>query len=127
MDDHLGRDIRHDDLYEELAPTTHCKFNKKTHSHSPPLSFFWGYENQYLFSKPPAKQRALKKDPWGRQQSDSLKFFPNQQDLRSTSLQVVRRPSTDTAPTMQTCCGQNHDHRKESNFQASTMHFWGDI
>ena len=38
MDDHLGRDIRHDDLYEELAPTTHCKFNKKTHSHSWQLS-----------------------------------------------------------------------------------------
>ena len=39
MDDHLGRDIRHDDLYEELAPITHCKFNKKVHAHSDELSY----------------------------------------------------------------------------------------
>ena len=38
MDDHLGRDIRHDDLYEELAPITHCDFNKKVHAHSDQLS-----------------------------------------------------------------------------------------
>ena len=35
VDEHLGKDIRHDDVYEELAPTTHCKTNRKTHSHSP--------------------------------------------------------------------------------------------
>ena len=41
MDDHLGRDIRHDDLYEELAPTTHCKFSKKNAlSQSPALQIF---------------------------------------------------------------------------------------
>ena len=33
-----GRGIKHDDVHEELAPTTYCKTNKKTHSHSPPLS-----------------------------------------------------------------------------------------
>ena len=38
MDEHFGRDIRHADVYEQLAPTTCCKTNKKTHSHSPPLS-----------------------------------------------------------------------------------------
>ena len=42
MDDHLGRDIRHDDLYEELAPITHCDFNKKVHAHSDQLSFLMG-------------------------------------------------------------------------------------
>ena len=42
LDDHLGRDIRHDDLYEELAPITHCKFNKKVHAHSPQLSLILG-------------------------------------------------------------------------------------
>ena len=26
------------DVYEQLAPTTCCKTNKKKHSHSPPLS-----------------------------------------------------------------------------------------
>ena len=41
LDEHLGRDITHDDLYEELAPTTHCKTSKK-HSHSPPRSLFLG-------------------------------------------------------------------------------------
>ena len=40
--DHLGRGIRHDDLYEEFAPITHSKFNKKVHAHSPQLSFFSG-------------------------------------------------------------------------------------
>ena len=38
MDEHFGRDIRHADVYEQLAPTTCCKTNKKTRSHSPPLS-----------------------------------------------------------------------------------------
>ena len=42
MDDHLGRDIRHDDLYEELAPITHCDFNKKVHAHSDQLSYYLG-------------------------------------------------------------------------------------
>ena len=40
LDEHLGRDIRHDDVYEELAPTTHCKTSNKTHFHSPPLFIF---------------------------------------------------------------------------------------
>ena len=48
MDDHLGRDIRHDDLYEKLAPTTHCEINKKTQSHSPPLSSFLGVDGFVL-------------------------------------------------------------------------------
>ena len=38
LDEHFGRDIRHADVYEQLAPTTCCKTNKKTRSHSPPLS-----------------------------------------------------------------------------------------
>ena len=38
MDEHFGRDIMHADVYEQLAPTTCCKTNKKAHSHSPPLS-----------------------------------------------------------------------------------------
>jgi hypothetical protein len=42
LDEHLGRDIRHDDVYEELVPTTHCKTNKKTHSLSPPLKIKQG-------------------------------------------------------------------------------------
>ena len=49
LDEHLGRGIRHDDVYEELAPTTYCKTNKKTHSHSPPLSSFsslWLHSNR---------------------------------------------------------------------------------
>ena len=29
LDEHLGRDIKHD-VYEEVAPTTHCKTNKKS-------------------------------------------------------------------------------------------------
>jgi len=29
LDEHLGRGIRHDDVYEELAPTKYCKTNKK--------------------------------------------------------------------------------------------------
>ena len=29
MDEHFGRDIRHADVYEQLAPTTCCKTNKK--------------------------------------------------------------------------------------------------
>ena len=29
LDEHLDRDIRHDDVYEELTPTTYCKTNKK--------------------------------------------------------------------------------------------------
>ena len=45
LDEHLGRGIRHDDVYEELAPTTYCKTSqkKKTHSHSPPLSKKTGF------------------------------------------------------------------------------------
>ena len=46
MDDHLGRDIRHDDLYEELAPITHCDFNKKVHAHSDQLS-----SNSYVLGR----------------------------------------------------------------------------
>ena len=38
LDEHFGRDIRHADVYEQLAPTTCCKTNKKRHSPSPPLS-----------------------------------------------------------------------------------------
>ena len=34
LDEHFGRDIKHDYVYEELAPTTCCKTNKKAHSHS---------------------------------------------------------------------------------------------
>ena len=45
MDDHLGRDIRHDDLYEELAPTTHCKFNKKNALSQAPALYFFGWDN----------------------------------------------------------------------------------
>ena len=30
LDEHLGRGIRHDDVYEELAPTTYCKTKKRT-------------------------------------------------------------------------------------------------
>jgi hypothetical protein len=38
LDEHLGRGIRHDDVYEELAPTTYCKTNKKNAlSQSPAL------------------------------------------------------------------------------------------
>ena len=51
MDDHLGRDIRHDDLYEELAPITHCDFNKKVHAHSDQLSFFLRNEQQRWIEK----------------------------------------------------------------------------
>ena len=36
----LGKDFRHDDVYEEFAPTTHCKTSTKKHSHSSPLSSF---------------------------------------------------------------------------------------
>jgi len=42
LDEHLDKDIRHDDVHEELAPTTYCKTNQKR-THSPPLSRFPGW------------------------------------------------------------------------------------
>ena len=39
MDEHLDRDIRQDDVYEELAPTTYCKLTKNALSQSPALFF----------------------------------------------------------------------------------------
>ena len=57
LDDHFARDIRHDDVYEELAPTTYCKTNKNANSHCPPLSkklglyyyYYYDYDHCYYY------------------------------------------------------------------------------
>ena len=57
MDDHFARDIRHDDVYEELAPMTYCKTNKNANSHCPPLSkklglyyyYYYDYDHCYYY------------------------------------------------------------------------------
>ena len=39
LEEHLGRDIRHDDVYEELAQTTHCNTKKKNTPTVPRLQY----------------------------------------------------------------------------------------
>jgi hypothetical protein len=39
LDEDFGRDIRHDDVYEDLASTAQCKNNKKKRAPTDPSSF----------------------------------------------------------------------------------------
>ena len=46
-------------IFEELAPTRHCKFNKKAHSHGPPLSFQKGHWFEVTLNPPFSGQPIL--------------------------------------------------------------------
>jgi hypothetical protein len=43
LDEDFGRDIRHDDVYEDLASTAQCKNNKKNALPQTPARFDKGY------------------------------------------------------------------------------------
>lgn len=59
MDEHFGRDIRHADVYEQLAPTTCCKTNKKC---TPPVP------------------RSQKKRTWKRQRKNKVKHEKDKEE-----------------------------------------------
>ena len=75
MDEHFGRDIRHADVYEQLAPTTCCKTNKK--------------------KRTPTVPRSQKKRTWKSQRKNKVKHEKDKEEEQEENKERCKKSQRD--------------------------------